>query len=482
MDIQNHNGIFHWDLTGKTHPCIPWSRKAIFLHLMTKLKTKIVFLCSACGDDFPKWNGQCPSCKEWGTLSEFKVSSKKNGSKNEIRDSKFLPDLLSDKPVERISTGLKEADRVLGAGLLPGALILLGGSPGVGKSTLALHICSGIDRKTLYVSAEESEEQVALRARRLNVNPEHLHLSGENELDGIITHIERISPELVVVDSIQTVMNSSLDSLPGSPSQIRDCGQRLLEISKQRNVIILIVGHVTKDGTIAGPKMLEHMVDTVLYMDGDDRYDYRILRSAKNRFGATHEVGIFYMDSEGLKEVTNPSEMFLAERSINIPGTSIYPSLEGTRPILVEVQVLVSDANFGAPQRNVNGFDYKRLGMLIAVLEKRMGLAMGTKDVFVNLVGGLRVDDPAADLSIICSAASSAMDNPIEENIVLLGEVGLAGEIRSISRLEHRLTEAETLGFKTAIIPEASVNEKVKKIKIDLHPVKFVKDAFKILF
>ena len=482
MDIQNPNGIFHWDLTGKTHPCIPWSRKAIFLHLMTKLKTKIVFLCSACGDDFPKWNGQCPSCKEWGTLSEFKVSSKKNGSKNEIRDSKFLPDLLSDKPVERISTGLKEADRVLGAGLLPGALILLGGSPGVGKSTLALHICSGIDRKTLYVSAEESEEQVALRARRLNVNPEHLHLSGENELDGIITHIERISPELVVVDSIQTVMNSSLDSLPGSPSQIRDCGQRLLEISKQRNVIILIVGHVTKDGTIAGPKMLEHMVDTVLYMDGDDRYDYRILRSAKNRFGATHEVGIFYMDSEGLKEVTNPSEMFLAERSINIPGTSIYPSLEGTRPILVEVQVLVSDANFGAPQRNVNGFDYKRLGMLIAVLEKRMGLAMGTKDVFVNLVGGLRVDDPAADLSIICSTASSAMDNPIEENIVLLGEVGLAGEIRSINRLEHRLTEAETLGFKTAIIPAASVNEKVKKLKIDLHPVKFVKDAFKILF
>ncbi|HJM34178.1 MAG TPA: magnesium chelatase domain-containing protein, partial [Candidatus Marinimicrobia bacterium] len=269
---------------------------------------------------------------------------------------------------------------------------------------------------------------------------------------------------------------------PGSPSQIRDCGQRLLEISKQKNVTILIVGHVTKEGTIAGPKMLEHMVDTVLYMDGDDRYDHRILRSAKNRFGATHEVGIFNMDSDGLKEVANPSEMFLAERSVDIPGTSIYPSLEGTRPILVEVQALVSNANFGTPQRNVNGFDYKRLGMLIAVLEKRMELAMGAKDVFVNLVGGLRVDDPAADLSIICSTASSTMDNPIEENIVLLGEVGLAGEVRSISRLEHRLTEAETLGFKKAIVPAASVNDKVKKIKIDLHPVKFVKDAFKILF
>ena len=242
------------------------------------------------------------------------------------------------------------------------------------------------------------------------------------------------------------------------------------------------MGHVTKDGTIAGPKMLEHMVDTVLYMDGDDRYDHRILRSAKNRFGATHEVGIFKMDSDGLKEVANPSEMFLAERSVNIHGTSIYPSLEGTRPILVEVQALVSNANFGTPQRNVNGFDYKRLGMLIAVLEKRMELAMGAKDVFVNLVGGLRVDDPAADLSIICSTASSTMDIPIEENIVLLGEVGLAGEVRSISRLEHRLTEAETLGFKKAIVPVASVNDKVKKIKIDLHPVKFVKDAFKILF
>ena len=296
----------------------------------------------------------------------------------------------------------------------------MGGSPGVGKSTLALHVCSGIDRKALYISAEESEEQVALRARRLGVNPNQLFLSGENELDGIISHIDRIQPELVIVDSIQTVMNSGLDSLPGSPSQIRDCGQRLLEISKQKNVTILIVGHVTKEGTIAGPKMLEHMVDTVLYMEGDDRYDHRILRSAKNRFGATHEVGIFNMDSEGLKEVGNPSEMFLAERSVNIPGTSIYPSLEGTRPILVEVQALVSNANFGTPQRNVNGFDYKRLAMLIAVLEKRIGLAKGSKDVFVNLVGGLRVDDPAADLSIISSIASSTMDKPVEENIVLL--------------------------------------------------------------
>ena len=449
---------------------------------MAKLNTKIAFLCSECGDDFPKWNGQCPSCKEWGTLSEFKISTKKNGRKHEPRETKSLMEVLTTNSSERIPTGLQEADRVLGGGILSGSLILLGGSPGVGKSTLALHICSGINRKALYISAEESEEQVALRARRLNVSSEHLFLSGENELEGIISHIDRLQPELVVIDSIQTVMNSGLDSLPGSPSQIRDCGQRLLEVSKQKNVTILIVGHVTKDGSIAGPKMLEHMVDTVLYMEGDDRYDHRILRAAKNRFGATHEVGIFKMGENGLSEVANPSEMFLAERSVNIPGTSIYPSLEGTRPILVEVQALVSNANFGTPQRNVNGFDTKRLGMLIAVLEKRLGLVMGTKDVFVNLVGGLRVDDPAADLSIICSAASSTMDKSIGEDIVLLGEVGLAGEVRSINRLEHRLHEAATLGFKRAIVPTASVNDKVKKIKIKLYPVKFVKDAFTVLF
>jgi len=449
---------------------------------MAKLKRKTAYLCSACGDDFPKWYGQCPSCKEWSTLSEFKVSGKTNSRSKTQRDSKNLSDVLSAEQKDRIPTGLIEADRVLGGGLLPGSLVLLGGSPGVGKSTLALHICSGSNRKALYISAEESEEQVALRARRLGVNPDQLFLSSENELDGILTHIDRIQPELVIVDSIQTIMNSGLDSLPGSPSQIRDCGQRLLEISKQKDVTILIVGHVTKDGSIAGPKMLEHMVDTVLYMEGDGRYDHRILRSAKNRFGATHEVGIFNMDSEGLKEVSNPSEMFLAERSTDIPGTSIYPSLEGTRPILVEVQALVSNANFGTPQRNVNGFDYKRLGMLVAVLEKRIGLAMGSKDIFVNLVGGLRVDDPAADLSIISSIASSTLDKSVEESIVLLGEVGLAGEIRSISKIEHRLSEASALGFKTAIIPSTNMSDKLKQIKIDLQPVKFVKEAFRKIF
>jgi DNA repair protein RadA/Sms len=449
---------------------------------MANKKNKVNFLCSACGDDFPKWNGQCPSCKEWGTLSEFKVLGKKKNSKTEYRDYRQLNDVLETEPGKRLTTGIVEADRVLGGGLLPGSLLLLGGSPGVGKSTLALHICSGISQSVLYVSAEESEEQVAIRAKRINVESNNLHLSSENDLNGILTHINRISPALVVIDSIQTILNPDLDSLPGSPSQIRDCGQKFLEISKQNNVIIIIVGHVTKEGTIAGPKMLEHMVDTVLYLEGDDRYEHRILRSAKNRFGATNEVGIFHMNEGGLNEVTNPSEMFLSERSKNIPGTCIYPSLEGTRPILIEVQALVSTANFGTPQRNVNGFDFRRLAMLLAVLEKRMELIMGMKDVFINLVGGLKVDDPAADLSILCAIASSFMDKPIDENIVFIGEIGLTGEVRSISRLGHRLAEVKALGFSGAIVPNASMNEKINKSKLKIYPVTSVRQTFDILF
>ena len=443
-------------------------------------KLKKVYLCSACGDDFPKWNGQCPSCKEWGTLSDFTIS--KNKIKRDIKDSFALNDILKNEPAKRMNTSLAEVDRVLGGGLLPGSLILLGGSPGVGKSTLSLHICSELNQKSLYFSAEESEEQVAIRARRLEIKTENLFLSGESELNGIITHINRMEPKFVIIDSIQTTFNSDLDSLPGSPSQIKDCGQKFLEIAKSKNITILIVGHVTKEGTIAGPKMLEHMVDTVLYLEGDDRYDHRILRSSKNRFGATHEVGIFQMDESGLSEIKNPSEIFLEERNANVSGTSIYPSLEGTRPILIEIQALVTNANYNAPQRNVTGFNYKRLGMLIAVLEKRMGLAMGTKDIFVNLVGGLRIDDPAADLSIISAIASSTMDKYIEKDIILCGEVGLTGEVRSISRLNQRITEALSLGFKKAIVPSYGMKEKLKNVDMDLYPVKNVKETFKILF
>ena len=416
-----------------------------------------------------------------GTLSEFATS--KNKVKRDIKDSYALSDILDSTPSERMSTSLDEVNRVLGGGMLPGSLILLGGSPGVGKSTLSLHICSGLNQKSLYFSAEESEEQVAIRARRLKIKTENLFLSGESDLNGIITHMDRIAPKFVIIDSIQTIFNSDLDSLPGSPSQIKDCGQKFLEVAKNKNITILIVGHVTKEGTIAGPKMLEHLVDTVLYLEGDDRYEHRILRSTKNRFGATHEVGIFQMDESGLKQIENPSEIFLEERSIDVSGTCIYPSLEGTRPILIEIQALVTNANYNTPQRNVTGFNYKRLGMLTAVLEKRIGLSMGTKDIFVNLVGGLKIDDPAADLSIISAIASSTMDKCIENNIILCGEVGLTGEVRSISNLERRLAEASSLGFKKAIVPSFSVKaKKLKNKKIDLHPVKNVKQVFRNAF
>lgn len=438
---------------------------------MAQLKSKTVYLCSACGDDHPKWHGQCPSCNEWGTLSEYKVSkNRKKGANGLARESKTLEEVLHGEPVERIPVGISEMDRVLGGGLLSGSLVLLGGNPGIGKSTLALQILPAFEKSVLYVSAEESEDQVGLRAKRLGVNSKSLHLSSENRIGGILDQVSLIRPQLLVVDSIQTVFSDELDSLPGSVSQIRECGQQLLQLAKQKGIAVIIIGHVTKEGVIAGPKMLEHMVDTVLYLEGDDRHDHRILRSAKNRFGTTNEVGIFQMDSHGLVEVDNPSELFLAERRDDITGSTIFPSLEGSRPILVEVQALVSNANFGTPQRNVNGFDFKRLSMLLAVLEKRLGTHMGTKDVFVNLVGGLKIDDPAADLAVISAVASGARDKLIDGSVVLIGEVGLGGEVRSASRLEARITEAKSLGFKTVIAPDANV----KRLKSSLEGIKII--------
>ena len=448
------------------------------------MKSKTVYLCSACGDDHPKWNGQCPSCNEWGTLSEYKVSNKKQFQKNSIKkDAQTLEDILIKDESKRLSVGIPEMDRVLGGGLLSGTLILLGGNPGIGKSTLALQILPAFDESVLYISAEESESQVGLRAKRLGVNSKNLHLSSENNINSILDQISIINPKLVVIDSIQTVFSDELDSLPGSVSQIRECGQRLLQLAKQENISVIIIGHVTKEGIIAGPKMLEHMVDTVLYLEGDDRYDHRILRSAKNRFGTTNEVGIFQMEEKGLIEVNNPSELFLSERQNDITGSVIFSSLEGSRPILVEIQALVSNANFGTPQRNVNGFDYKRLAMLLAVLEKRLGILMGTKDVFINLVGGLKINDPAADLSVISAVASSVNNKLISESVVLIGEVGLGGEVRSVSGLNMRIKEAESLGFKNVIAPSSSVNRITKDSKkIKITGVSNVNEAFQKLF
>lgn len=416
-------------------------------------------------------------------MSEFhppKSRRKSNGAP--ARETKKLDSLTIKQTHRRTSSGLSEVDRVLGGGLLPSSMILLGGQPGIGKSTLALQIVSDCGQRSLYVSAEESEDQLALRAERLGVQPKDLQVSGENEILNVLEQVSVVQPTLMVIDSIQTVYNEDLDTLPGSVSQLRDCGQQLLKACKQKGFTVIVIGHVTKEGTIAGPKMLEHMVDTVLYLEGDERYDHRILRSVKNRFGATNEVGVFHMTSSGLEEVSNPSELFLAERSEHTAGTAIFPSMEGSRPILVEVQALVSKANFGTPQRNANGVDTRRLSMLLAVLEKRLGNIMGMNDVFVNLVGGLRIQDPAADLAIIAALASSNLDDPISNGTVLIGEVGLTGEVRSVARIDQRLQEAAALGFKKAVIPSGNVKNN-KLIKgLSIHGVRSVQEALKFIF
>ena len=451
---------------------------------MAKSKVRIVFLCSSCGDEFAKWHGQCPSCSEWGTLSEYKVNTKSRARSNgRPRATTKLIDLLEKGEIKRNKTGIPEVDRVLGGGFLPGSMILLGGSPGVGKSTLALQIIPGLESNVLYVSAEESEDQLALRAKRLGIDSNMIQLSSENNAQVILDQVAHIKPQLLILDSIQNIYSENIDSIPGSPSQIRECGQLFLTLAKQNGVSVIVIGHVTKEGIIAGPKMLEHMVDTVLYLEGDARLDHRVLRSVKNRFGTTNEVGIFQMNERGLEEVSNPSELFLAERATEVPGSAVFPALEGTRPILVEVQALVSNANFGTPQRNANGIDYKRLSMLLAVLEKRLGMVMGTKDVFVNLVGGLRISDPTADLAVIAALGSSAKDSIIPQNTVLVGEVGLAGEVRSVAKLDKRVAETEALGFKRIIVPKSSLKRfKRSSTKIKVLGVSSVREVFGYLF
>jgi DNA repair protein RadA/Sms len=451
---------------------------------MSKAASKTAYLCSSCGNDFPKWFGQCPACHEWGTLSEYKVVKKKKGTTRAAR-GKIVPldDITLNQSQTRISTHIAEVDRVLGGGLLKGTLLLLGGHPGIGKSTLALQIVGRVKQKALYVSAEESQEQIALRANRLKLDGKQLSLSSENNVENIIDQIETEKAELVIIDSIQTVFADTLDSMPGSISQVRESGQQFLQVCKEKKISILIIGHVTKEGTIAGPKMLEHMVDTVLYLEGDERYDHRILRSVKNRFGATNEVGIFQMDGNGMTEVSNPSELFLAEKIDNVAGSAVFPSLEGTRPILIEVQALVSKANFGNPQRNVNGIDLRRLSMLLAVLEKRLKVPMGMNDTFINIVGGMRIDDPAADLAVISAIASSALNKVIPSEVVLIGEVGLAGEVRSVSQLNKRLLEAEVLGFKKAFIPKfKNTSGKQAHKKLVVERISTVRDVFKTIF
>ena len=449
---------------------------------MPKIKTKTVYLCSSCGDDHPKWNGQCPSCNEWGTLSEFKVSKDRKIINQKSEKPIDLKSVYNTPQLERFLTKINEIDRVLGGGILPGSIILLGGNPGIGKSTLALQLLSKLKKISLYVSAEESKDQVAIRADRLLIDSYHVHISSENNIDYILDQCVQLKPSLLIIDSIQTIYNDRLDALPGSVSQIRECGQQLLQFAKQNNTSILIIGHVTKEGTIAGPKMLEHMVDTVLYLEGDDRQDHRILRSDKNRFGNTHEVGIFQMEVNGLKEVSNPSELFLSERQNKAPGSSIFPSVEGTRPILLEVQALVADSNFSTSQRNINGIDFKRLSMILAVLEKRLGLHLSKKDVFVNIVGGLKIEDPAIDLAVIGAIASSYKEKILNQAMAVFGEVGLGGEIRSVTKVENRINEAESLGFSQIIIPKSNFDRLKRDSKSTVIGVSNVGEALHRMF
>ena len=451
---------------------------------MSKSKVKTAYLCSSCGDQFAKWNGQCPSCNEWGTLAEYKVNTKSRSKSNgKAKNPSSLVDVLKEGVVKSQGTGIREVDRVLGGGILPGSMTLLGGNPGIGKSTLALQIIPGLKYSVLYVSAEESEEQLALRAKRLNISTKNIKLSTENNIELIIDQLALIDPKLLVIDSIQNIYSNNADSIAGSPSQIRECGQQLLAIAKQNKISVIVIGHVTKEGIIAGPRMLEHMVDTVLYLEGDSKFDHRILRSIKNRFGTTNEVGIFQMNELGLDEVTNPSQFFLSERTLEVPGSAIFPALEGTRPLLIEVQALVSNANFGTPQRNSNGIDYKRLAMLLAVLEKRIGMSIGTKDVFINLVGGFHINDPSTDLAVIIAVASSAKDFTIPNNTVLVGEVGLSGELRSVPNLEKRIKESETLGFTNIIIPKSNL-KRLKNVDYKIKVLGFqnVKEVLNHLF
>ncbi len=415
-------------------------------------------------------------------MKEFTVSTNGKRSRREPRKTVPLQDVLYGDELERATTGIPEVDRVLGGGMLPGSVILLGGNPGIGKSTLALQAVAGLKQNVLYVSAEESEDQIALRARRLAIDSDKLTLTGENCWEGIEEQLSVVKPAYLIIDSIQTIYSDGNDSLPGAVGQIRECGQKILERCKSSKLSAVVIGHVTKDGIIAGPRMLEHMVDTVLYLEGDGRHDYRLLRAVKNRFGSTSEVGVFEMTEKGLVEVENPSELFLAERNADVAGSAVVPSMEGSRPILVEVQALTSNANFGTPQRNVTGFDIRRLAMLLAVLEKRLGFPVSTKDVFVNFVGGLRIDEPAADLAVISAIASSLNDSPLPADTVLVGEVGLGGELRGASNLERRMEEAKQLGFKSIIAPVTSVKKLKGKSKgIKLQGVKSVREAFDLL-
>ena len=426
---------------------------------------KTVFFCQNCGHEESKWLGQCPACKEWNTFVEEKVTVPKAGNASALGPAGGAapqPVLLTSVDTdddERIRTGIGELDRVLGGGIVQGSLVLVGGDPGIGKSTLLLQVCqklSAMGKKILYISGEESLKQIKLRADRMGTFSENLYLLCETNLELIRSSIERQKPDMAVIDSIQTMYNEEVSSAPGSVSQVRESTNVLLQLAKGLDIAIFIVGHVTKEGTVAGPRVLEHMVDTVLYFEGDRHVSYRILRGVKNRFGSTNEIGVFEMRREGLVEVENPSEYMLSGRPENASGSVVACAMEGTRPILMEIQALVCHSNFGMPRRTAAGLDYNRVNLLMAVLEKRAGLPLSSYDAYVNIAGGIRMNEPASDLGIVMAIASSYKNKPVPEDTIVFGEVGLSGEVRAVTMPEQRVAEAKKLGFKVCILPEVS--------------------------
>lgn len=451
---------------------------------MARVVTK--YVCQSCGYVSPRWVGKCPNCSEWNTFVEeapspLKVSRKPSGAASRIEPVPL--DEIEREDTPRISTNIGEFDRVLGGGVVPGSLILLGGDPGIGKSTLMMQLALELkDAVVLYVTGEESSRQIKIRAERLRPSgTRNVLVLAETNLDLILDVIERATPDLIVVDSIQTMYRPGLESAPGSVSQVRESTALLLRLAKTRGIPVVIIGHVTKEGVIAGPRVIEHMVDTVLQFEGEAHYSYRILRALKNRFGSTNEIGIFEMHDTGLREVRNPSEVFLSERRSGTSGSTVVASIEGSRPILVEVQALVTSTTYGMPQRTTTGVDTRRLSLLLAVLEKRVGLGLGSQDVFVNIAGGVRIDEPAVDLGIATSIASSLRDTPVDPSAVAVGEIGLGGEIRTVGHMEKRIQEAAKLGFRRIIVPQNNMKGVKGNGGIEIIGVDRVERAMEVL-
>ena len=451
-------------------------------------KDKTVFFCKECGADYPKAYGKCPSCGAWNSFVEQVVRKEPSKVEHGYALAKVSQPIrineVNAQAETRINTLNEEFNRVLGGGLVPGSLVLIGGEPGFGKSTLVLQVALRMaGKKILYASGEESVNQLKMRAERVGEMLSECYVVSETSLEQIFTHIKQVQPDVVIVDSIQTMSTATAESSPGTISQVRECSAALLKFAKETNIPVLIIGHITKEGSIAGPKILEHIVDTVLQFEGDRHYMYRILRANKNRFGSTDELAIFEMQQQGLREVSNPSELLLSQNHEGLSGIAIAAMIEGVRPFLIEVQALVSTAAYGVPQRSATGFDLRRMNMLLAVLEKRAGFKLAQKDVFLNIAGGLRVSDPGVDLSVLAAVLSSNLDLTIDKSICLTGEVGLSGEIRPVNRIEQRIAEAQKLGFKKIIVPEFNKNQLAKtNWKIEVIGVQKVEDAFRLLF